>query len=96
MMMVDIFLIKNKNLSTNENFLVDVIKLCSMICILTYFFNVSNLFFAIDSFIFEIVAFAIKIYINRDNDSKKQKVDSAEQKLEERIHSAGENEGEIE
>ena len=96
MMIIYIFLIKNKNLSTNENFLFDVIILCSMICILTYFFNVSNLFFAIDAFIFEVVALAIKIYINRDSNVKKQKVDSAEQILEERIHSAGENEGEIE
>jgi hypothetical protein len=31
MMLVDMFLIKNENLSNNENFLADIIKLCSMI-----------------------------------------------------------------
>ena len=42
---IDIFVIKNKNVSSRENILVDVVKLSSMICILTYFFNVSDLFF---------------------------------------------------
>lgn len=97
MMIVDLFIIKNKNVSKNESLIVDTIKLCSMICILTYFFNVSKLFFAIDALAFEIAGFCIKLYINRE---KKEQVEEPAQKqeteIEKRIHSAGENEGEIE
>ena len=100
MMVVDIYLIKNKNVSKNENFLANMIKLCSMICILTYFFNVSDLFFAIDAFLFEIVAFGLRLYVNRDSGSKDKKEfkpeETEESKIEKRIHSAGENEGEVE
>ena len=36
---IDIFLIKNKQLTKTKNLIIDFIKLCSMVCIITYFFN---------------------------------------------------------
>ena len=95
-MVVDAFVIKNKNLSNNEYVLANTVQLCSMICILTYFFNVSNLFFAVDALMFEIAAFALKIYINRENKPKVPVVTQKDDSLEERIHSAGNGEGDVE
>lgn len=96
MMVVDMFLIKNKNISPNQNFIVDVLKLCSMICILTYLFNVSDLYFAIVAFVFEIVIFVLRLVLNRDTSSQKAKEEIHENSLAKRIHSAGESEGDVE
>ncbi len=96
MMLIDLFLIKNKNLSTNENFVVDSMKLGSMICILTYFFNVSDLYFAVIAFVFELAIFITRLVLNRDTHDLKQKEVVQENAIEKRIHSAGESEGEIE
>ena len=93
---IDIFVIKNKNVSSRENILVDVVKLSSMICILTYFFNVSDLFFAIDALIFEVASFVLKLYVNKSQVEPKSKELTPEKSLEQRIHSAGVNEGEVE
>ncbi len=91
------FLLKNENFTNNENMLVNATKLCSMICLLTYFFNISNLFFALDSLIFEVAAFTLKIYLNYESDEKKKEpVVKTELSIEERIFSAGESEGEFE
>ena len=94
-LLVDAFVIKTKNLSNNEYVLANTVQLCSMICILTYFVNVSNLFFAVDALLFEFAAFALKLYINRENKPKvvENKKDSS---LEDRIHSAGNGEGDVE
>ena len=94
-LLIDWFLIKNQRFTNNENTLVNTVKLCSMICILTYFFNVSDLFFAIDSLIFEVASFVLKIYLNLDDSKKKDVEPEKEQSLEERIFSAGENEGDM-
>ena len=94
MMVVDMFLIKNKNISSNQNFVVDVLKLCSMICILTYLFNVSDLYFAIVAFAFEIIIFVLRLVLNRD--TQKAKEETHENSLAKRIHSAGESEGDVE
>ena len=96
MMVVDMFLIKNKNISPNQNFVVDVLKLCSMICILTYLFNVSDLYFAIVAFVFEIVIFVLRLVLNRDTSGQKAKEETHENPLAKRIHSAGESEGDVE
>lgn len=66
LMVLDIFFIHNKNLTKPENLLVDSVKLGSMICILTYFFGVSTLFYAVDALAFEIANFILKIYVNRN------------------------------
>lgn len=95
-LIIDWFLIKNQRFTNNENTLVNVVKLCSMICILTYFFNVSDLFFAIDSLIFEVAGFILKIYLNMDDSQKKteEKVEE-EPTIEEMISSVGQNEGDM-
>ena len=94
-LIIDWFLIKNQRFTNNENTIVNTVKLCSMICILTYFFNVSDLFFAIDSLIFEVASFVLKIYLNLDDTKKKDVEVEKEPSLEERIFSAGENEGDM-
>lgn len=96
MMVIDMFLIKNKNISPNQNFVVDVLKLCSMICILTYLFNVSDLYFAIVAFVFELIIFVLRLVLNRDTTAVKSKEETHENTLAKRIHSAGESEGDIE
>lgn len=96
MMVIDMFLIKNKNISSNQNFVVDVLKLCSMICILTYLFNVSDLYFAIVAFVFELIIFVLRLVLNRDTTAVKSKEETHENTLAKRIHSAGESEGDIE
>lgn len=78
LMLADIFLVKNKNLTKAENLFIDVVKLCSMICLLTYFFKVSILFYAIFSFAFEIINLVLKICVNRVNISPR--VETKEEK----------------
>ena len=78
LMVADIFLVKNKNLTKMENLWIDVVKLCSMICMLTYFFGVSELVYAIVAFGFELINLALKIYVNRV--SIKPLVESKEEK----------------
>ena len=94
-LIIDWFLIKNQRFTNNENTLVNVVKLCSMICILTYFFNVSDLFFAIDSLIFEVAGFILKIYLNMDDSQKKTEEKVEEPTIEEMISSVGQNEGDM-
>lgn len=93
MVVIDIFLLKNKNLNKSKNLLIDFLKLCSMICVITYFFNVSKLYFAIFAFVFEAMNIAIKVATVYDNkkpvEEKKQ-----EQSLEDIIHSSDNEDGE--
>lgn len=93
MAVIDIFLLKNKNLNKSKNLLIDFLKLCSMICVITYFFNVSKLYFAIFAFVFEAMNIAIKVATVYDNkkpvEEKKQ-----EQSLEDIIHSSDNEDGE--
>ena len=60
MALIDIFLLKNKKLTRTMNVVIDFIKLCSMICIITYFFGVSKLYFAIFAFVFEAINLTVK------------------------------------
>lgn len=95
MMIIDFFLIKNKNLSKNESFIVNVVKIASMICILTYFYKVSILFFAIDALFFEVASLVLKIYVNKAE--KNEEINEpVEQKVEDIIQSAGKDEGDVE
>ena len=64
---IDLFVIKNKNLTKRENIVIDFMKLCSMICFLTYFFNVSKLYFAIFAFMFEAINLVMKVYCNLED-----------------------------
>lgn len=95
MMIIDFFLIKNKNLSKNESFIVNVVKIASMICILTYFYKVSILFFAIDALFFEVASLVLKIYVNKVE--KNEEINEpVEPKVEDIIQSAGKDEGDVE
>ena len=95
MMIIDFFLIKNKNLSKNESFIVNVVKIASMICILTYFYKVSILFFAIDALFFEVASLVLKIYVNKAE--KNEEINEpVEPKVEDIIQSAGKDEGYVE
>lgn len=100
MAIIDIFLLKNKNLTKIKNVIIDFIKLCSMICIMTYFFNVSKLYFAIFAFVFESMNLAVKISTYFENLGKKQKTESETEnqekteKIEDIIHSNSEGDGE--
>ena len=95
MMIIDFFLIKNKNLSKNESFIVNVVKIASMICILTYFYKVSILFFAIDALFFEVASLILKIYVYKVE--KNEEINEpVEPKVEDIIQSAGKDEGDVE
>ena len=67
MLIIDIFVIKNRNLTKRENLVIDFFKLCSMVCILTYFFNVSKLYFSIFAFVFEAIVLVFKVYCNLED-----------------------------
>lgn len=96
MAVIDIFLLKNKDLSRTKNLIIDFIKLCSMICILTYFFGVSKLYFAIFALIFEGMNVALKVstYFESLNKKEKNVETKKEEKLEDIIHSNNEGDGE--
>lgn len=96
MAVIDIFLLKNKDLSRTKNLIIDFIKLCSMICILTYFFGVSKLYFAIFALIFEGMNVALKVSTYFESLNKKDKPiePKKEEKLEDIIHSNNEGDGE--
>lgn len=100
MAIIDIFLLKNKNLTKIKNVIIDFIKLCSMICIITYFFNVSKLYFAIFAFVFEAMNLAVKISTYFENLGKVKEnanetaVQEKTEKIEDIIHSNNEGDGE--
>ena len=60
---IDAILLKNKDISKKYSVWVLLLNLCVMICILTYFCNVSDLFFVIDALIFEVAIILIKSLI---------------------------------
>lgn len=93
MAIVDIFLLKNKDLTKTKNLLIDFIKLCSMVCVITYFFGVSKLYFAIFAFVFEAMNIAVKVETFFENRNKNQEtIQIKEEKIEDIIHSSDNNE----
>lgn len=87
--------LKNKNINKVESVFIGILKLGSMICLLTYFYNISSLFFAIDAMIFELATFIIKIIFNRiDFKTKSDKI-SEEEALESIIQSAEDDGGDL-
>lgn len=79
---IDVFVLKNKNLNKRFNLAIDFIKLCSMICIITYFFAVSKVYFAVFAFVFDLVNISLKVltyFINRNKETKaEEKVENLE------------------
>ena len=84
---IDVFVLKNKNLSKRFNVSIDFIKLCSMICIMTYFFGVSDLYFAIFAFVFELANVATKVLTHFKSKQDKT-AEEKQEALEDIIHSA--------
>ena len=91
---IDIFVLKNSRLTKKNNFLINFAKLCSMICIITYFFGVSKLYFAISAFVFEFSNIAVKIFTYYKNKNiVENKPDKKDVKIEDIISSGYDNEG---
>ena len=63
LLIVDIFLVKDKFITKRECLAIDFIQICSMICTLTYFYKVSSFWYSVISFIFAIINISIKIYV---------------------------------
>ena len=63
LILIDVILVKNKDISKKYSIWVGLINLGVMICILTYFCNVSDLFFVIGALIFEVATIVIKSLI---------------------------------
>lgn len=72
LILIDIVLVKNKDIEKKHSVFVGLVNLGFMICILTYFYNVSELFFIIDALIFEVSSIIIKIIIifTKNNDKE--------------------------
>ena len=94
MAIIDVFILKNKNLTKRFNLVIDVARLCSMICIMTYFFGISDLYFAIFAFIFEIANISIKVSTHFISRKKEEVKEENVEKIEDIIHSSDEENGE--
>ena len=71
---IDGIMLTNKDISKRSSILVNLTNFAAMICILTYFYEVSDLFFAIDAVLFmigTIVAKIMLIYKRRDKKEEK-------------------------
>ena len=79
LLIVDGVLLKNKNITKKFSSFVNLLNIGTMICILTYFFNVSELFFVIDALVFEISILIIKLIIeygkHKKNNENKDEFD---------------------
>lgn len=93
MAVIDVLFLKNKNLTKAKNLIIDFFKLCSMVCLITYFFGVSKLYFAIFALVFEAMNVAVKLVTYFENKNKlKVEEPVEEKKLEDIIHSGDETE----
>ena len=93
--LIDAIFVKNKNVSKYASVMTDLVKLGSMICVLTYFYKVSTLWYSIIALIFELANLGLKIYFSKNKKHETVSM-SHDEEIEERIHSAGEGEGETE
>lgn len=89
LILFDIFAIKNKNLTKQMNLAIDFIKLCAMICFITYFFGVSKLYFSIFAFVFESMNLTVKMVscLNNKKEKDKQIVENKDISVEDVIKS---------
>lgn len=86
---------KKSNTTKVESVFVGILKIGSMICMLTYFYGVSTLFFAIDAMIFEVSNLVIQICFNRIDIKPKSVKITDNQKLQEIIQKPLEDEGDL-
>lgn len=97
LLVVDVFLVKIKNVSKKESLYVGLFKLASIICVCTYFYNVSDLYFAIIALAFELSNLIVKIAFNSNKFKlKSEKEDlSNDKKIEQFIRSVYDNQGDL-
>ncbi len=91
MIILNLFFTKNENITKYFGAIVDTVKIGSIISILAYFYKVSTFWFAIDALIFELVSLGFKIYFAAVHKKVEEKEISENEKIEELIHSAGED-----
>ncbi len=72
LLFTDILLVNNKDFTKRATVFIGLVKLGAMICILTYFYNVSDLFFVIDALIFELANITIKTVFGTVKKPKKE------------------------
>lgn len=96
MLLIDGIFLKNQKISKLDGSIVSIFKIGSMVCILMYFYKVSTLWFAISAFIFELISLSFKIYLCAKKTKVVDEKMSDNETIEDIIHSAGENEGEVE
>ena len=65
-----------------------------MICIMTYFFGVSDLYFAIFAFAFELANMAVKVLTFFKHKENKEVAEEKTEEIEDIIHSSDEVDGE--
>jgi len=98
MMIIDVFVLKNETLTKRRNLIIDFCKLCSMICLMTYFFNVSKLYFSVVTLSFEFINLVVKITVGMKMVKLQPSKDDSESKedIADFIHSSDENNGDDE
>ena len=63
LVLTDALLVQKKYISKKECLGIDFIQLCSMICVLTYFYKVSSFWYAVVACAFAVINLAMKIYV---------------------------------
>lgn len=100
LLLIDIFLISNTFSSNRALISIDLTSLCSMICIFTYFYNVSEFWFAILAVIFEVISIIVKIVVSKFTAKKGTPVAEVKDKNEnnsiENIIQSNSDEGDVE
>ncbi len=75
LILIDVILLKNNDISKRQSILILFLNVGVMLCILTYFCNVSDLFFVIDALIFEVAIIVAKsLIIFKKKQKTKEKV----------------------
>lgn len=100
LLIIDFVFISDKFSFKKEFIFIDVLELCSMICIYTYFNKVSEFWFAVTAFVFFIfnlavkIAFTIKLKYYNQNIKKRIETDNVEVLQDESIESLIQSEDE--
>ena len=72
-MIFEVFMLSDNLISKRECLFIDIIQLCSAICNFTYFYKVSEFWFAVISLSLETVALVFKVVVTCINRKKLQK-----------------------
>ena len=91
---IDVFVLKNKNLTKRFNLAIDFVRFCSMLCVMFYFFGVSDVYFSIFAFVFELANVGIKVSTFFRHKNEKEVASEKIETIEDIIHSSDESSGE--